>query len=93
MTALISLLATIALTAHALWLLGSCALRILGSLLILAALAALALGDWPFASADARARPSPPGSHSQSVNTSPGSKPCRTTRRQNSSPPDSSSWP
>jgi transposase len=51
MTELASLLATIALTTLALWTLGSRVLRILGSLLILAALVRLALGEWPFASA------------------------------------------
>lgn len=50
MTALISLLATIALTLLAIWTLGSRTLRILGGLLAIAALAELALGHWPLAS-------------------------------------------
>ncbi len=51
MTTLASLLATIALTALAIWTLGSRVLRIIGAFLILAALAGLALGESPFASA------------------------------------------
>jgi hypothetical protein len=51
MTTLTSLLATIALTLLALWTLGSRVLRTIGAFLVLAALAGLALGEWPFASA------------------------------------------
>ena len=51
MTALASLLATIALTTLAIWTLGSRVLRTLGGLLVLAALAGLALHEGLFASA------------------------------------------
>lgn len=51
MITLISLLATAALTTLALWTLKSRPLRVFGGLLVIAALADLALDNWPFAGA------------------------------------------